>query len=244
MTRSDRISTGVALAVALAACAYFFAAPLAFAEDGSVNASVSVEANAEVGTSPLRTLKIEAERKRAELQTQLERKRAGVKADVEARIDARSGNAASTSVEARADMKARIEIRAKNHVEIVLRNMLARLNAAVDRFEKIAARIDSRIEKLRSEGVDVSAAVTLQAEAKAKIAEADAQVSAIVKPTITSDMTREQVKAAFEAARAQVKAAHQAIKDAHKALHESVVALKRIDASANAEASASGSISN
>lgn len=249
MTREHRLSIALAVALALAACAYFFASSLAFANDIDAGASASADVHAETkrpGILPM--LKSEAEKKRLEVQGILDKKRADIQANIEARIGADRDKNASTSANRpekhASPTDARADVRGKAAIEAVVKNMIARLSAAVDRFENIASRIDSRIEKLKGEGVDVSAAVTLQATAKTAIAEADAKVAAIVKPSLSDSATREDIRAAFEASRAHVKAANEAVQAAHKALREAVAALKRIDASAHAEASASGSTNN
>ena len=119
--------------------------------------------------------------------------------------------------ELRGDIKARIASEAKMQIETTARKMKQRLEAAVKRLENISTRIDSRIDKLTEEGLDMSTAISLKATADLKIAAAKTAVGALVKPTPTDD-TREAHKAAFEALRAQVKAAEEAVKEAHRAL--------------------------
>lgn len=253
MTSSKKQLSLIIALIAIAACAALFYSPYAYAEeDGAeVSAQASVTVNASTTNprlAPLRILKSEIEEKRDMVKDRIGATRADIKATIEARIterkDTRGEHASSSesrrdrmasSTEARGKMKGRISL------DMVLRNMVNRLTTAIERFENIASRIDSRIEKLKAEGKDVSAAVTLQSSAKAKIAEAKVAVSAIVQPSISAEPTREELKAAFEGIRAKVKAAEEAVKAAHKALLEVVVALKRIDASAGANASTTAS---
>lgn len=253
MTSSKKQLTLIIALIAIAACAVLFYSPYAYAEEGaddvSVQASVTVNASTtKPRPAPLRILKSEIEEKRDVIKERIGTTRTDIKASIEARITERKGERGeyasssedrrermASSTEARGDMKGRISL------DIVLRNMVNRLTAAIERFENIASRIDSRIEKLRAEGKDVSAAVSLQASAKTKIAEAKVAVSAIVKPSMSAEPTREELKAAFEDMRGKVKAAEEAVKAAHKALIEVVVALKRIDASAGANASTTAS---
>lgn len=272
MTPSFTVSSAFVVAIA-AALLSLFSVPLAHAEDAAVEASASVEVSGEVRRpQPLKILNAEmrekrdafrqeVDAKRDVVKAQLEQKRADVKAGVEARIgekkermastsemrkekmEDRREHMASSSEARRADMKAKIEARAKQNIEMVVRNMVARLTAATERFDNIAARIDTRLEKLRSEGVDVSAATTLQATAKTKIADAKTAIAAIVKPSVSENATREEVKAAFEGIRANVKAAEEAVKAAHKALMEAVAAMKKAGGAAEASASAGASTS-
>lgn len=252
MTRS--LTTRFFISFAVLLCAVLALAPIVYAEDASVDASASAEVTPGTkrpGLLPILNKEIRAreealkesiDAKRAEIKTQIETRRGEIKADVEARIGIKKEGTASTSEAKRMEMKARVEAKAKMNVENVIRNMTARLTAAIERFENISGRIDTRLEKLKAGGVDVTAAAALQVTAKAKIADAKVAVAAIVKPTISTEATREEVKAALEGVRSQVKAAEDAVKAAHKALMEVVVAMKRAGgAKADVEVSASAS---
>ena len=65
--------------------------------------------------------------------------------------------------------------------EILKRNamkMIERMNAAIERLEKLADRIDSRITKLKEKGVDTTKTIAYLVNARAKIADAKTAVIA------------------------------------------------------------------
>jgi hypothetical protein len=110
--------------------------------------------------------------------------------------------------------------------------MIGRMKAAIDRLSKLADRVDSRIAKLKSKGVDTTVAEANIAIARTKIAAATSAVSAaesavlgaaaqadvIASSTVPSDPGK-PVREALEKARL-------AVVDAHKALVDAVESLK------------------
>lgn len=125
--------------------------------------------------------------------------------------------------------------------------IMHRLVNALERFDQILARIDSRIEKLRAGGVDVSAAVSASATASASIDSASAAVAdakLAIETAASSETPREhirEVRAAVRAAVETVKAAHQALKDALRVLKS---ILPKPDASASVEVEGSVDVNN
>lgn len=107
----------------------------------------------------------------------------------------------------------------KELVKRILTKALERLSHAVSRLDKIAGKIQSRIDKLSEKGVDLSAAQstldgckTNAGDALNAISEAKTKVEAI-----TDDGNRDGTgRAAYDA----VKAAKQAVWDYHKCLVE------------------------
>lgn len=247
MTRSKQLSLVLIALLAIAVCAALFYSPYVYANNEtevSAEASASVTASTSpMRTAPLRVLKNVLEEKREATKERIDATRADIKANIEARITERKGTGedrrenASSSAETRADLKLNNETKVRANLDIVVRNMVARLTAAVERFDNIASRIDSRLEKLRSEGKDVSAAVALQVTAKAKIADAKVAIAAIVKPSLSEAAMREELKAAFESIRAKVTEANMAVNEAHKALRAVVAAMKALEPSVSAGAS-------
>lgn len=115
--------------------------------------------------------------------------------------------------------------------------MITRLKAAVERFTKIADRIDSRILKLKGNGVDTSKAESNVAIARTKITEATAAVAA-AEASITSAVASanasetssttapvdsgKPVREALQKARAAVEEAHKALVNAVESLRANV----------------------
>ncbi|MEK7509545.1 MAG: hypothetical protein AAB605_02420 [Patescibacteria group bacterium] len=121
---------------------------------------------------------------------------------------------------------------------------------AVRQFERLIARVESRIEKLKAEGV-----ATASVEAKVEVAttavataQADAQAVAAYIESVNDTSDRETVKtelrALIKTAQASIKAAHAALKEA---VRELVSLNKTVHANTNASASSEttgGSTSN
>lgn len=115
--------------------------------------------------------------------------------------------------------------RAQVQFELIMK----RLGIAIDRLDNISGRIDSRIAKLKADGVDTATMEALQVTAKAKVDAADVAVKAIVAPALPSDAestTAEAMNALLASTRAQVKTAEIAIKDAQSALNAVVAEMK------------------
>ncbi|TSC86949.1 MAG: hypothetical protein G01um10148_54 [Parcubacteria group bacterium Gr01-1014_8] len=125
--------------------------------------------------------------------------------------------------------------------------IMNRLVNALERFDQILGRIDSRIEKMRADGIDVSTAVSASVSANlsvdaASVAIADAQ--AAIEVAASSDTPRDH----FEEVRTAVRAAVDAVKAAHEAIKNALRALKGLagqaETSASLERSASTDTSN
>lgn len=116
---------------------------------------------------------------------------------------------------------------AKKQFEIVSK----RLHAALDRLSNIAGRIDSRIEKLKRQSIDVSSAESLQIQARAQIANTKIQLDALILPQVTvgdtASSTSSGVMAALHTARAQTVKAEKAIEVARRSLEMVVKELRK-----------------
>lgn len=115
--------------------------------------------------------------------------------------------------------------RAQMQFELIVK----RLGIAIDRLDNISGRIDSRIAKLKADGVDTGTMESLQAAAKVKVNVADDTVRAIKMPELPSDTestTSQTMNGLLTPARAQIKAAEMAIKDAQTALNAVVAEMK------------------
>ena len=121
------------------------------------------------------------------------------------------------------------EVRDARRAQIAehLSMVMHRLVNALERFDQILSRIDSRIEKLQSEGVDVSTALSASASASvsidaAHVAVADAE--AAIETAAHSETPRDHI----EEVRVAVRAAVDAVKAAHEALKETLRAIKAL----------------
>lgn len=115
-------------------------------------------------------------------------------------------------------------------VDQFIQNIIKRFTAAVERFEKLAERIGSRIEKLEANEVDVSESKELFETAKEKIAIAKGSILLISIPenvaSTTASTTVSAIKEAFETTKEQIEKAKSDLKDTHAALVDVIVSLK------------------
>lgn len=110
-------------------------------------------------------------------------------------------------------MKEKVKVLARQHVETIGR----RFDVAIKQFENLAARIQSRIDKLKSAGIDISGAELAINTAKIAIVQAktDAQALADLVAQVNSTSDAKALRAQIETA---VKKVNESIKSAHKAL--------------------------
>lgn len=138
-------------------------------------------------------------------------------------------------LEIKGNIKERLQALVKTHVGAVIR----RTNAALNQFENIVTRIESRIEKLKTRGVDtasveasLSTSVGLIATAKVDVQALSTLVASVTESSDPASV-KEQLRAAIDKATASIKAAHRALLDTAKALS----ALVRVSAEAEANTS-------
>jgi DNA anti-recombination protein RmuC len=129
----------------------------------------------------------------------------------------------------------------KDRLGEFLKRTVARFEAAIERLNDMANRIDSRIQKLADRDVDVATAQSLLADARISIGEAsDAVLS--VEVEIATALESESPREALGGVRELLVVARDAIKDAHRALVAVIVELKQgllqleADASVDSEA--------
>ncbi len=129
-------------------------------------------------------------------------------------------------LEKREERQEELAERTKERIHTFLERTLARFDAAIERLEDVADRIQSRIDKLDERDLDVSVAENLLAEARLNIGEAsDAVLTAEIEieTALNSDNPREalaEIKTFFIEAR-------EAIKDAHQSLIAVITELKQ-----------------
>ena len=197
-------------------------ASVAFAQQDTV---IDAEANAAV---------------RADLQADRKAARADIQAEQAAAAEAREAamsERATTQADARADMqqeraerRAELNDRTKQRVTNLAANISNRMDAAAARMQNIITRLESRIDKLQSAGLNTTEATVALASAQTSI---DAAVIALtridvtVQTAVTAEDPRaawEEVKVAYGSIRAQLRtaitemrASVQALKDAARA---------------------------
>ena len=105
-----------------------------------------------------------------------------------------------------------------------------RIEAAIQRFNKIADRIDSRITKIKSQGTDTSGAEADVLAARAKTKEAqddlDAAKALVISASVSADASTTISTDAGKPVREQLEKAREALMDAAKNLEAAVAALK------------------
>ncbi|PIQ66829.1 MAG: hypothetical protein COV95_02020 [Candidatus Zambryskibacteria bacterium CG11_big_fil_rev_8_21_14_0_20_40_24] len=116
-------------------------------------------------------------------------------------------------------------IRAEERIRNFSKSMIRRFESAIAWLEKMTERIETRIAKLKSEGVDTSVSERFVADAKDKIQIAKDKVSDL--PTaIEEAMNTDDLRGSFERVRTLVKEAKDAIKEAHADLVKAINNLK------------------
>ena len=157
--------------------------------------------------------------------------------------------ALKTAVEERRDTAIN---KIKDRIADFTDKVIKRFEAALERLEKLATRIESRIAKMEAEGIDVVEAKELLLAAEAKIEIAKTSVAEISLPLqdVISDTgtTTAAIKGKYESLRAEIVKAKEDIKAAHAALVEVILNLKpgfnKIRAGANATSAATTTIDN
>ena len=208
----------------------------------------SAEANVETDTSVnMRPLQILHDT-RAELKADARLELGGLKDEAgdirtNARIELKNASSGperrdivrEAGVELRANIKERLQVLFRTH----LGSIMARLNAAIQHFDNIAARIESRIEKLDEAGVDTATVETSLSTAVEANAAAETNVNALsslvasVTDGSNAETVKAEIRAAIHKATASIKVAHRAFLDTAKQLS----ALVRASAEINSDAS-------
>lgn len=141
------------------------------------------------------------------------------------RTDAKQ-NVKDIRADARKDIAAKqMELRrTKLHRELL--RMHTRFVAAVERLERLADRIDSRIKKFKEQSRDMSASETGLIEARAKIATAKSDVASIKTAATSTSGAMIDAKETLERVRGAAQTAKESIKTTHEALVQVVNGMK------------------
>lgn len=148
----------------------------------------------------------------------VEQKRETIKDEIEAKKEA-----LKNSIEER---RQNALDKIKERVDKFVQNMTERFNAAIERLDTLASRIDSRIAKLKEAKIDATKAERLMATAKTKITVAKTSVSGLTGAISDTASTTASVKEEFKAIKDQIEKAKNDIKAAHAALVDVVNNLK------------------
>ena len=145
-------------------------------------------------------------------------------------------------MEARAELKTNLKERMQVLFRTHLGSAIARFNAAIQHFENIVTRIESRIEKLKERGVNtasVEAELDLAVEAIG-VAKVDVQALSSIGTSLSALSTVAEAKAAMRVA---LQKATASIKAAHKTLLETARELSTlVRASASTEINSGASV--
>lgn len=207
---------------------------LGFASITFADTDVSVTAEVDVETKPLRPIQLLREQheniqkmqddiKRTRMEAVMEVKSATSGLDRKEIMQTARENQEGTRQEmrdARETFRERLQTLVKTHIGTIVR----RLNAALEHFDSLVARIESRIEKLQSEGIDTapveaSLAISVNLVSAAKT-DTQALVSLIdsVQDTSDADSVKTAIRAAIQKATESVKAAHRGLLSTAKML--------------------------
>ena len=157
------------------------------------------------------TREVRKDERREEVQNKIEERRVEVQAKK------------AEMQEKRSDFKQDI---AKRKVENATRVILA----TIERIEKIAERVTSRIEKVRANGGNTTESEGFVASARARLDEARVDIEAFAAFDLTSDKAQEN----FEVIRSAVSDTKEIIRMAHEDLMKAVRALGQVQSSVRA----------
>ncbi len=125
----------------------------------------------------------------------------------------------------RASSSTTTPVRPKINIAERATRLVARLEAALNRERSLLGRINSRLDKLEAEGVDVSATATLSAAAEVKVTAASDALT-LLKTKLTAIADAENSKTAAAEARTQSQATIAALRSAHEAIVKTIASLK------------------
>jgi len=146
------------------------------------------------------------------------------------KIEEKRGEMASSTAERMQNVFGNIS----NRVQKFMQTQKERFEAATNRLEKLASRIEARIAKIEAAGTDESESKDLLDEAKAKIETAKTSITLIVFPSVSdssssASTTAELMKEAFQTTKEQIAEAKEDLKVAHAALVDVINSLKSND---------------
>jgi len=170
--------------------------------------------------------RLEAQRKENEIKKELRSKFENALSDEEKEeIKKEAAEKKVELQEKREENKKRLEERRREIIKAYMERILTRLNAAIERLEKIGDRLSSRLDKLEEKGVDVSAARALLENARQANNNAKEDL-VLIKNSLDAVLEGDNPKTAFEDVRALLEEAKTSVREAHKALVEAIKTAK------------------
>lgn len=157
-------------------------------------------------------LKAHLMEEREAMKSELQAKRDSFRADFEAKRDERKANLQ--------EKRQALRDEAKNRAGARIERLVNRMQTAIDRFAQIALRVESRIDTLEEDGVDVGGARDALADAQAEIDDLrnDAEfVMTVADDVFSSENPREriqEIRDAIAVVKEGMKTVQQALRDA------------------------------
>ena len=179
-------------------------------------------------STPETTRQDNAEERKTELQARAEERQAVREEKVEERTAQRASTTA-TREEQREERRIALSERVQERITNLAANMSNRMDSAVARMEAIIVRVESRMDKLVTAGVDTSSAQAHVDDAKNALARAKTSlgsIDAMVATVTGSENPREAwrtVKELFINIKTELKSAHQSLRLAIAALKDAIV---------------------
>lgn len=145
-------------------------------------------------------------------------------------------------LEQKEERRSALEERVQDRIINLTSNVVARLTGAIDRFEQIINRLDSRIDKLIALEVDTVSADAKLNEAKTTLESLKIQLGNLpsVREAITGDSPREK----FATIKTELKSIQNSLQQLHAQLREVVALLKEAVRSAELGRGVSDAVSN
>lgn len=156
--------------------------------------------------------------KRDAVREKIESKREDIQSKLAALKDKRASKSAA--------IKEKLTEKKKEIVKKHSDKMLARIEAAVTRFNNIQGRIENRIAKLKEEGKDVASLEESLAQAKLK-GQATKDAISTAKTSLAALQTETEPSEIFKIAREAIDNVKEALKDWHRALQSIVSEIEK-----------------
>lgn len=134
-----------------------------------------------------------------------------------------------TPTEESKEATAALPLRIQNRLINLSRNMESRMDAAILRIAQITGRVESRIAKLKAEGMDTSTAETMLEHSKSSLDTARGSIT-LVDETLINAVTSRNPYEGFRSAKRQFLITTHAIRDAHTHLRTVLELLKESEA--------------
>lgn len=167
---------------------------------------------------------VRAQLKKDEIEKNIEKRREEIKKRIETYQDKAEQKRAAvkTKVASReAEMKVKLEANRKERLSKLFDLMVKRMTSAVTRIEKISMRMESRMEKLESEGKNVAEIKELLGTVDIKVGEITVDIEAAQKEFATL-LDSETPGVAFEEMKKIVEEVYTDIKSVHETLRKIV----------------------